>query len=233
MGPVERVVVALSLQDFVLLTSQRTCSIKILALDLGKFNTRCCFFDSKTRKHVFLTASTDRNYLSNVFKKHQSDLVGWGTGTGPVIDPPNSIPRGVVRFQARPTEVPNGSHKRQENLAWDPLYGNRADRNPNKLDLSPFFPGSLFNRRSRWRSRLPHANWLRFIALFAAIQELSQSFAGPVGNRARQRFPRDHREVDSKSRKETVWRWPGKNHDSDHEYPQTTEEIRYRSTNNR
>jgi hypothetical protein len=45
--------------------------MKILALDLGKFNTMCCFFDTKTRKHSFLNAATDRDYLTTVFKKHQ------------------------------------------------------------------------------------------------------------------------------------------------------------------
>ncbi len=35
----------------------------------------CCFFDSKTRKHEFLNATTDRNYLETVFKKHKIDLV--------------------------------------------------------------------------------------------------------------------------------------------------------------
>jgi transposase len=49
--------------------------MKILALDLGKFNTMCCFFDSKTRKHTFLNATTDRSYLTTVFKKHKLDLV--------------------------------------------------------------------------------------------------------------------------------------------------------------
>lgn len=49
--------------------------MKILALDLGKFNTMCCFFDTKTRKHSFLNATTDRNYLSTIFKKHKIDLV--------------------------------------------------------------------------------------------------------------------------------------------------------------
>jgi hypothetical protein len=37
--------------------------MKILALDLGKFNTMCCFFDTETRKHEFLNAATDRHYL--------------------------------------------------------------------------------------------------------------------------------------------------------------------------
>ena len=38
--------------------------MNILALDLGKFNTMCCFFDSKTRKHQFLNGATERNYLT-------------------------------------------------------------------------------------------------------------------------------------------------------------------------
>jgi hypothetical protein len=49
--------------------------MKILALELGKFNTMCCFFDTKTRKHSFLNAATDRDYLTTVFKKHKIDLV--------------------------------------------------------------------------------------------------------------------------------------------------------------
>lgn len=49
--------------------------MKILALDLGKFNTMCCFFDTETRKHTFVNAFTDRNYLTTVFKNHQIDLV--------------------------------------------------------------------------------------------------------------------------------------------------------------
>ncbi len=47
----------------------------ILALDLGKFNTMCCFFDTKTRKHTFLNATTDRNFLTIVFKKYKIDFV--------------------------------------------------------------------------------------------------------------------------------------------------------------
>lgn len=49
--------------------------MKILALDLGKFNTMCCFYDSKSRKHTFLNAATERNYLTTLFKKHKVDLV--------------------------------------------------------------------------------------------------------------------------------------------------------------
>lgn len=49
--------------------------MKILALDLGKFKTMCCFFDTKTRKYEFLTAATDRSYLATVFKTNKVDLV--------------------------------------------------------------------------------------------------------------------------------------------------------------
>ena len=49
--------------------------MKILALELGKFKSMCCFVDTKTRKHEFLTAATERNYLATVFKKHKVDLV--------------------------------------------------------------------------------------------------------------------------------------------------------------
>jgi transposase len=49
--------------------------VKILALDLGKFNTMCCFFDTKTRKHSFLNAPTERNYLNTLFKNHKVDIV--------------------------------------------------------------------------------------------------------------------------------------------------------------
>ncbi|MCB0321838.1 MAG: hypothetical protein KDD60_13010 [Bdellovibrionales bacterium] len=49
--------------------------MKILALDLGKFNTMCCFFDTATREHRFLTAATDPGYLSAVFHSEKIDLV--------------------------------------------------------------------------------------------------------------------------------------------------------------
>jgi len=49
--------------------------MKILALDLGKFNTMCCFFDTKTRKHQFLSVSTDRAYLTTVLQQQSVDLV--------------------------------------------------------------------------------------------------------------------------------------------------------------
>ena len=49
--------------------------MKILAIDLGKFNSTCCFFDTKTRKARFLTVPTQRKYLATVFKDSKVDLV--------------------------------------------------------------------------------------------------------------------------------------------------------------
>ena len=47
----------------------------ILALDLGKFNTMCCIYNSRTRKHEFINAATERNYLTTLLKKTKCDLV--------------------------------------------------------------------------------------------------------------------------------------------------------------
>ena len=47
----------------------------ILALDLGKFKTMCCFFDTNTRKAEFQVAATERDYLAKVFKSRKVDLV--------------------------------------------------------------------------------------------------------------------------------------------------------------
>jgi hypothetical protein len=38
-------------------------TVRFLAIDLGKFNTMYCFFDSKARKHSFHNATTERNFL--------------------------------------------------------------------------------------------------------------------------------------------------------------------------
>ncbi len=47
----------------------------MLALDLGKFNTMCCIYNSKTRKHEFINATTERTYLTTLLKKTKCDLV--------------------------------------------------------------------------------------------------------------------------------------------------------------
>lgn len=47
----------------------------ILAIDLGKFNSMCCFYDTKTKKPEFQKAETTRRYLTTVLKSRQVDLV--------------------------------------------------------------------------------------------------------------------------------------------------------------
>ena len=49
--------------------------MNILAIDLGKYNSMCCFFDTKTQKHSYLNAATTRSYLTSVLKNHPIDLV--------------------------------------------------------------------------------------------------------------------------------------------------------------
>jgi transposase len=51
--------------------------MKILALDLGKFNSVCCLYDSKTQKSKFLTTPTKRQHLQSIFENEgqQAELV--------------------------------------------------------------------------------------------------------------------------------------------------------------
>ena len=47
----------------------------ILAMDLGKFNTVCCFYDTQSRKYRFETIGTKRAHLDHFLDSHQADLV--------------------------------------------------------------------------------------------------------------------------------------------------------------
>ena len=49
--------------------------MNILAIDLGKFNSMCCFFDTDTQEYRFQSAATTRSYLTAVLKNHEIDLV--------------------------------------------------------------------------------------------------------------------------------------------------------------
>jgi transposase len=49
--------------------------MKILALDLGKFNSVSCVYDTKTQAAEFWTCATNRSYLGTLFHKYQPDLV--------------------------------------------------------------------------------------------------------------------------------------------------------------
>ena len=47
----------------------------ILAMDLGKFNTVCCFYDTQSRKYRFETIATKRSHLDHLLDKNHTDLV--------------------------------------------------------------------------------------------------------------------------------------------------------------
>ena len=47
----------------------------ILSLNLGKFNTVCCLYDTSSRKHRFETVATQRDYLQKLFSLETVDLV--------------------------------------------------------------------------------------------------------------------------------------------------------------
>jgi hypothetical protein len=49
--------------------------MKILALDLGKFNSVSCFYDTKTQAAEFWTCATNRLYLRTMLQKYQPELV--------------------------------------------------------------------------------------------------------------------------------------------------------------
>lgn len=49
--------------------------MNIISLDLGKFNSMVCFYDSKTQDHRFDLASTNRRYLKKLLETHECDLV--------------------------------------------------------------------------------------------------------------------------------------------------------------
>jgi transposase len=49
--------------------------MKILALDLGKFNSVSCLYDTETQSAEFWTCATNRSYLRTLFLKYQPDLI--------------------------------------------------------------------------------------------------------------------------------------------------------------
>ncbi|MEM9940397.1 MAG: hypothetical protein AAF939_02330 [Planctomycetota bacterium] len=61
--------------------------MKITAIDLGKFNSMFCFYDTITNEYSTALTATNRGYFESVFKSQQPDLVvveacgpsGWGS----------------------------------------------------------------------------------------------------------------------------------------------------------
>ena len=49
--------------------------MNIIAIDLGKFNSMICFYETTTQKHSFAKATTGKGYFRSVLESHQADLV--------------------------------------------------------------------------------------------------------------------------------------------------------------
>ena len=49
--------------------------MNILAIDLGKFNSMACFYDSETREHRFQLCKTERSYLATLLGSEHFDLI--------------------------------------------------------------------------------------------------------------------------------------------------------------
>ncbi len=47
----------------------------ILSMDLGKFKTVCCYYETTTREYRFVTIETKRNHVENLFSLEKTDLV--------------------------------------------------------------------------------------------------------------------------------------------------------------
>src|SRR5262245_7601946 len=50
-------------------------TMKILALDLGKYKSVSCLLDTQTHETEFWTLTTDHHYLTTVLTKYQPELV--------------------------------------------------------------------------------------------------------------------------------------------------------------
>ena len=50
-------------------------SMLIIAIDLGKFNSVACIYNTQTQKQQFETLATDRGFFETLFKTYNPDLV--------------------------------------------------------------------------------------------------------------------------------------------------------------
>ena len=44
--------------------------MNIIAIDLGKFNSMVCFYETTTQEHSFAKATTEKGYFRSVFENH-------------------------------------------------------------------------------------------------------------------------------------------------------------------
>ena len=49
--------------------------MNIIAIDLGKFNSMVCFYETTTQEHSFAQATTERGYFRSLFENHDVDVV--------------------------------------------------------------------------------------------------------------------------------------------------------------
>ena len=47
----------------------------ILSMDLGKFNTACCLYNTESRKCRFETIATRHSHLDQLLDTHTADLI--------------------------------------------------------------------------------------------------------------------------------------------------------------
>ena len=47
----------------------------ILSMDLGKFNTVCCLYDTRNRKYTFETIATKRSHIDHLLDTQSADLI--------------------------------------------------------------------------------------------------------------------------------------------------------------
>ena len=47
----------------------------ILSMDIGKFQTVCCFYETNTREYRFTTIKTKRHEVEKLFASEKTDLV--------------------------------------------------------------------------------------------------------------------------------------------------------------
>ena len=50
----------------------------IMAIDLGKFKSMVCFYNTETQEHLLETVATQRDYFHALFKTYLPDLVRCG-----------------------------------------------------------------------------------------------------------------------------------------------------------
>ncbi|MEZ6088510.1 MAG: hypothetical protein R3C05_10885 [Pirellulaceae bacterium] len=116
--------------------------MKIVALDLGKFNSTMCRYDSKTRKAAFTTVTTRRDYLKRIFDNGDADLVVMEAGG------PSGWISDLMQSQGLKTLVCSTN---EEAWRWANVKRKTLDQRMNKTKNT--IQGSVRQSRDRDRQR--------------------------------------------------------------------------------